>query len=104
MGRTVFAARTRFWARLLAAQTSIAAQMAGPVLRLGRQPLGIWESPLRWTVRHEQPVIYLQSDASALRVGIWNVPVDSSSESESDLSLTASFRGVEEWEDDDWEL
>ena len=46
VGRAVFAASTRFWTRLLAAQTAIAAQMVGPVLRLRRRPLGVRESPL----------------------------------------------------------
>ena len=104
VGRAVFAASTRFWTRLLAAQAAIAAQMAGPVLRLRRRPLGVRESPLLWTVRHERPVIYLHSDASALGVGIVIDSEEASLESESDLSTTESARGVDEWEDDDWEL
>ena len=103
VGRAVFAAGTRFWTRLLAAQTAIAAQMVGPVLRLRRQPFGIRESPL-WAVRHKRPVIYLYSDASLLGVGIGNDPLEASLDSGSDQSSTASFCGVDKWEDDDWEL
>ena len=57
-----------------------------------------------WTVRHERPVLYLRSDASALGVGIEIESEEASLESESDLSTTESARGVDEWEDDDWEL